>query len=454
MDLLDPGWPHPGRPLRGTAAARSGRDGRSLRSARPRARRRHRDQDTDACRTATRSRASSASSGRCNRPRTRTWSRSASWSATATCGSSRWSWSTGAHFLEHVRGDTSTKLRARAAPARGRAVRAARRRARPPRHQAVERDGHARGPRRAPRLRPRDERSIRARQSIADGPIGTVEYMAPEQATGRQVGEAADWYAVGVMLYEALTGQMPHTGHALEILVAEAAGRAAAGARARARRARAIWRRCACELLAIEPSARPTGDAIARRLGVDAPSARRHVDAGAARTRVRRPRARARRARRVGGARAHAAASCTSSSASRASASPSWSRDFTRSIARRRAGRAGPRRPLLRARVGAVQGVRRRRRRARAGARGDARALERSGPLRAAGDSVKSSHSLIVVCDVASPVPSTHTGCFGEVARALLGGEHDRAAAVAADAAVQLRERVGDHRASSARRRS
>ena len=33
-----------------------------------------------------------------------------------------------------------------------------------------------------------------------------------------------------------------------------------------------------------------------------------------------------------------------------------------------------------------------------------------SGPLRAAGDSVKSGHSLIVVCDVASPVPSTHTG--------------------------------------------
>ena len=68
-----------------------------------------------------------------------------------------------------------------------------------------------------------------------------------------------------------------------------------------------------------------------------------------------------------------------------------------------------------------------------------------SGPLRAAGDSVKSSHSLIVVCDVASPVPSTHTGFFGEVAGAFLGGEHDRAAAVAADAAVQLRERVGDH---------
>ena len=56
-------------------------------------------------------------------------------------------------------------------------------------------------------------------QSIANGPVGTVEYMAPEQAAGRQVGEAADWYGVGVMLYEALTGKMPHSGHALQILV-------------------------------------------------------------------------------------------------------------------------------------------------------------------------------------------------------------------------------------------
>ena len=78
----------------------------------------------------------------------------------------------------------------------------------------------ARRPRGDPRLRPRDDLDP-ARQSIAAGPIGTVEYMAPEQATGRQVGEAADWYSVGVMLYEALTGKMPHQGHALEIMIAK-----------------------------------------------------------------------------------------------------------------------------------------------------------------------------------------------------------------------------------------
>ena len=47
---------------------------------------------------------------------------------------------------------------------------------------------------------------------------GTIEYMAPEQASGAEPTAACDWYAVGVMLFEALTGQLPFHGAPLELL--------------------------------------------------------------------------------------------------------------------------------------------------------------------------------------------------------------------------------------------
>ncbi len=48
--------------------------------------------------------------------------------------------------------------------------------------------------------------------------VGTVAYMPPEQACGEEVTSSADWYAVGTMLYQVLTGRLPYEGAADVVL--------------------------------------------------------------------------------------------------------------------------------------------------------------------------------------------------------------------------------------------
>lgn len=51
--------------------------------------------------------------------------------------------------------------------------------------------------------------------------IGTPVYMAPEQWSGARPSIASDWYAFGVLLFEALCGKPPFSGSQVDIFVAK-----------------------------------------------------------------------------------------------------------------------------------------------------------------------------------------------------------------------------------------
>jgi hypothetical protein len=96
--------------------------------------------------------------------------------------------------------------------------------------------------------------------------VGTPAYMSPEQGTREQLTEASDWYSVGMMLYEALTGRLPFRGGFVELLMQKRSGAPPAPS-AVAREALPVDLDALCrDLLQPDPTKRPSGREVLQRL--------------------------------------------------------------------------------------------------------------------------------------------------------------------------------------------
>ncbi len=116
----------------------------------------------------------------------------------------------------------------------------------------------------------------RREQLVQSRIMGTPHYMAPEQAAGMPVAQSADWYSVGVVLYEALTGRLPFEGSLLKV-IEDKQWQAPKAPQEYDVRIPADLNDLCMDLLNVSAEARPAGKAIIERLGGKESASRLHV---------------------------------------------------------------------------------------------------------------------------------------------------------------------------------
>ncbi len=122
---------------------------------------------------------------------------------------------------------------------------------------------------------------LRALQACEQEMVGTGHYMAPEQTLGEGTGAAADWYSVGILLYESLTGTLPFLGSLEDITHQKLSAPVRSPSEVDDTVPADLARLC-IDLLAVSPEARPTRDEILARLGAvaDEPRTPRRIFVG------------------------------------------------------------------------------------------------------------------------------------------------------------------------------
>lgn len=105
----------------------------------------------------------------------------------------------------------------------------------------------------------------------ADGAVlGTPLFMSPEQAAGDPIGRSSDWYTVGEMLFQALTGRPPYGGMGILALLAAKKDAVPPKPTELNPHVPEDLEALCIDLLSRDPQARPDGPAILERLGSDA----------------------------------------------------------------------------------------------------------------------------------------------------------------------------------------